>query len=107
MFNGEMIVCGTFLCLGNCILLVWRHESALQPCKCPLCRRQITLLVPAGASQRQCNDPEVSAIVGRVERYNRLFGRCDSSLFQVHIYVFFNVSYLDYEIALHLKIILD
>ncbi|RVW95610.1 hypothetical protein CK203_031578 [Vitis vinifera] len=85
MLNGEMIVCGTFLCLGNCILLVWQHGSALQPCKCPLCRRQITLLVPAGASQRQCNDPEVSAIVGRVERYNRLFGRCDSSLFQIGI----------------------
>ena len=73
--------CSHWFC-GNCILLVWQHGSALQPCKCPLCRRQITLLVPAGASQRQCNDPEVSAIVGRVERYNRLFGRCDSSLFQ-------------------------
>lgn len=73
--------CSHWFC-GNCILRVWQHDSVLQPCKCPLCRRQITLLVPAGASQRQCNDPEVSAIVGRVERYNRLFGRCDSSLFQ-------------------------
>ena len=36
-----------------------------------------------------------------------MFGRRANGLFQVHMYVFFNVSYLDYEIALHLKIILD
>lgn len=80
-----MIVSITLLCSGNCILLVWQHGPALQPCKCPLCRRQITLLVPAEASQQQLNDPEVAAIVERIEQYNRLFGRRDNGLFQVHV----------------------
>ncbi|RVW15043.1 hypothetical protein CK203_084813 [Vitis vinifera] len=65
--------------LYSTCLAAWISTSAMQMPSMP---SSDYLLVPAGASQRQCNDPEVSAIVGRVERYNRLFGRCDSSLFQ-------------------------
>ncbi len=32
---------------GECILRVWQHSSVLQPCKCPICRRSITLLIPS------------------------------------------------------------
>ena len=64
-------------------MLVWHHGSVLQPCKCPLCRRQITLLVPGEASLRERNDPNVAEVLGKIERYNHLFGGNTSSLVQV------------------------
>ncbi|KAB1204749.1 hypothetical protein CJ030_MR8G027404 [Morella rubra] len=73
--------CSHWFC-GNCIMLVWHHGSALQPCKCPLCRRQITLLVPGGASLRQRHDPQVAEILGKVETYNRLFGGRSNGVIQ-------------------------
>lgn len=71
---------------GNCIMQVWDHGSALQPCKCPLCRREITLLVPGGASLRHRQDPHISDILRKVETYNRRFGGRDNGLFQVSGY---------------------
>ncbi|KAL3513498.1 hypothetical protein ACH5RR_026215 [Cinchona calisaya] len=66
----------------NCILQVWNHGPALQPCKCPLCRRQITLLIPSEASSRQRHNAEVLEILQRVETYNRLFGQHSNGLVQ-------------------------
>ncbi|PWA72074.1 hypothetical protein CTI12_AA276180 [Artemisia annua] len=68
--------------LGSCILQVWNHGSALQPCKCPLCRRQITLLVPSEASSQQAHNSEASEILKKIEAYNRLFGSQSSGLAQ-------------------------
>uniref|UniRef100_A0A6N2M8L0 RING-type domain-containing protein n=1 Tax=Salix viminalis TaxID=40686 RepID=A0A6N2M8L0_SALVM len=65
--------CSHWFC-GDCIMLVWHHGSVLQPCKCPLCRRQITLLVPGEASLRERSDPDVAEVIGKIERYNHLFG---------------------------------
>ncbi|XP_004299808.1 PREDICTED: E3 ubiquitin-protein ligase RNF170-like [Fragaria vesca subsp. vesca] len=73
--------CSHWFC-GKCIMLVWDHGSALQPCKCPLCRRQITLLVPTEASLSQRNTPEVAEILGKVETYNRYFGGQSRGLIQ-------------------------
>lgn len=65
---------------------VWRYGSAIQPCKCPLCRRQITLLVPGEASLRRHHDPEVADILRQVETYNRLFGGRANGLIQVSMW---------------------
>ncbi|KDP26978.1 hypothetical protein JCGZ_22198 [Jatropha curcas] len=73
--------CSHWFC-GDCIMLVWHHGSAIQPCKCPLCRRQITLLVPSEASQRERHNPEVAEILQKVETYNRLFGGQTTGLIQ-------------------------
>lgn len=73
--------CSHWYC-GNCILQVWNHGSTFQPCKCPLCRRPITLLVPSEASSRQRYNSEVSEILGKVETYNRLFGAHTNGLIQ-------------------------
>lgn len=64
-------------------MLVWHHGSAVQPCKCPLCRRQITLLVPSTDSLRQNHDPEVAQVLRKIETYNRLFGGRATGLVQV------------------------
>ena len=72
-------------CSGNCIMQVWHHGSEFQPCKCPLCRRQITLLVPGEASLRRQRDPEVAEILSMVEAYNHHFGGRSNSLIQVII----------------------
>ncbi|CAI5984510.1 unnamed protein product [Closterium sp. NIES-65] len=42
--------CGHWCC-AECILRVWHHSSALVPCKCPICRRTITLLLPSHSVQ--------------------------------------------------------
>ncbi|CAH9112886.1 unnamed protein product [Cuscuta europaea] len=73
--------CSHWFC-GNCILQVWDHGPALQPCKCPLCRRQITLLVPSDDSSRQRRAPDVSGVFTKIERYNGLFGPRSNGLMQ-------------------------
>ncbi|KAF8404277.1 hypothetical protein HHK36_009159 [Tetracentron sinense] len=73
--------------LCNCIMRVWHHGSALQPCKCPICRRLITLLIPCEAASLGVghnHDPEVGEVLQNVERYNRLFGGGRPSLIQAH-----------------------
>lgn len=62
---------------------VWRHGSTLQPCKCPLCRRPISLLVPSEDTIRDRNDSTVAEVLGNLETYNRLFGGRSTSLVQV------------------------
>ncbi|XP_073144443.1 uncharacterized protein [Henckelia pumila] len=73
--------CSHWFC-GSCILQVWDHGSALHPCKCPLCRREITLLVPSEASSRQYHMVDSAEILQRIERYNRLYGERSNGLIQ-------------------------
>lgn len=68
-------------------MLVWRYEPAFQPCKCPLCRRQITLLVLSEASLRQRGRPEVAEILSLIETYNHCFGDHERGVIQVNIYI--------------------
>ncbi|CAA7052429.1 unnamed protein product [Microthlaspi erraticum] len=63
-------------------MLVWRHGSTLQPSKCPLCRRPISLLVPSEDTIRDRNDSLVAEVLANLETYNRLFGGRSSSLVQ-------------------------
>jgi len=65
--------CAHWFC-GECILRVWQHSSVLQPCKCPICRRAITLLIPSEILDDQQNDPEVERIMRDLAKYNRIFG---------------------------------
>ncbi|XP_058782739.1 uncharacterized protein LOC131657349 [Vicia villosa] len=62
--------CSHWFC-ANCILLVWRHTSGIQPCKCPLCRRPINLLVPTN----EINNEDSQQILSEIQIYNRTFGR--------------------------------
>lgn len=88
-----MIVFKTTSCAlsGHCILRVWHHGSALRPCKCPICRRFITLLIPADAAVQECQDTGASQVLENIEKYNRNFGGGPSSIIQVnflsHIYL--------------------
>jgi len=70
---------------GVCILRVWQHSSVLQPCKCPICRRAITLLIPTEILEDQQNDPEVERVMREVAKYNRIFGGGPVSFIQVFI----------------------
>ncbi|KAH7681017.1 RING finger protein 170 [Dioscorea alata] len=73
--------CSHWFC-GHCILRVWHHASALQPCKCPICRRVITLLIPSETAQHQRHDPEASRVLTQIENYNRVFGGGSRSFVQ-------------------------
>ncbi|KAK8692076.1 hypothetical protein V6N13_075557 [Hibiscus sabdariffa] len=73
--------CSHWFC-GNCIMLVWQHGSPFHACKCPLCRREITLLVPGEASLRERHNPAVAEVLEKVEKYNRYFGRQSNGLIQ-------------------------
>ncbi|XP_020598353.1 E3 ubiquitin-protein ligase RNF170-like isoform X2 [Phalaenopsis equestris] len=61
---------------------VWHHGSALQPCKCPICRRFITLLIPTTTMQSQRHELEASQVLENIEKYNRSFGGGSHSLLQ-------------------------
>ena len=69
---------------------VWHFSSARGPCRCPLCRREITLLVPSEASLRQRHDSDVAEVLGKVERYNRSFSAHARNLVQVIIFTSFH-----------------
>lgn len=69
---------------------VWHFSSARGPCRCPLCRREITLLVPSEASLRQRYDSDVAEVLGKVERYNRSFSTHARNLVQVIIFTIFH-----------------
>lgn len=70
---------------GECILRVWQHSSVLQPCKCPICRRAITLLIPTNVSEAQQQDPEVERVIRDLAKYNRIFGGGPVSFMQVSL----------------------
>ncbi|KAF9608533.1 hypothetical protein IFM89_009899 [Coptis chinensis] len=86
--------CSHWFC-SSCILRVWHHGSALQPCKCPICRRLITLLVPSEASLQNRTDPVVKETLESVERYNNLFGGGPRSLVQMLVSVIYILSPID------------
>ncbi|KAH9307863.1 hypothetical protein KI387_035774, partial [Taxus chinensis] len=73
--------CAHWFC-GECILRVWHHSSAIQPSKCPICRRPINLLIPCESATRQRNEPEVDSVLQYIERYNRIFGGGSVGFFQ-------------------------
>lgn len=71
---------------------VWLYGPRSQPCKCPLCRRQITLLVLSEASLRQRGRPEVAEILSMVETYNHYFGDHERGVVQVNIYTYIYIQ---------------
>ncbi|XP_077241413.1 uncharacterized protein LOC143881947 isoform X2 [Tasmannia lanceolata] len=73
--------CSHWFC-GNCFMRVWHHASILQPCKCPICRRLVTLLIPSEDALSQRSDPEAGQVLENVEKYNRLFGGGSHGLIQ-------------------------
>uniref|UniRef100_A0A453ME11 RING-type domain-containing protein n=1 Tax=Aegilops tauschii subsp. strangulata TaxID=200361 RepID=A0A453ME11_AEGTS len=75
--------CSHWFC-GECIIRVWNHGAAVQPCKCPICRRLINLLVPANVSDDQNDDPQLQRVLGEIQHYNHIFGGAPRSLTQVY-----------------------
>eukprot|EP00252_Welwitschia_mirabilis_P005661 TRINITY_DN16178_c0_g1_i1.p1 TRINITY_DN16178_c0_g1~~TRINITY_DN16178_c0_g1_i1.p1 ORF type:complete len:270 (+),score=20.57 TRINITY_DN16178_c0_g1_i1:227-1036(+) len=73
--------CSHWFC-GQCILRVWDHSSALQPCRCPICRRPITLLIPSESGMLHQHDLDADSILQRIRRYNRMFGEGSVGLVQ-------------------------
>lgn len=77
--------CSHWFC-GGCILRVWQHSSALAPCKCPICRSVINLLIPSGAagppSEEGPSPQEAERILNDISKYNRLFGGGPVSFWQ-------------------------
>lgn len=70
---------------------LWEHGSTFQTCKCPLCRRRITLLVPTRASELDRQSPSVAHTLQQLETYDRRFGGGSNGLIQVVFYVLFPV----------------
>jgi len=64
--------CSHWFC-SNCIMQVWQYTSSLQPCKCPLCRRPINLLVPTDFDDNNIYEQD-RLIMADIRRYNHLFG---------------------------------
>ncbi|XP_020680824.1 E3 ubiquitin-protein ligase RNF170-like isoform X2 [Dendrobium catenatum] len=86
--------CSHWFC-GSCIMRVWHHGSALRPCKCPICRRLITLLIPTETSQSQRHEPAASQILENIEKYNRSFGGGSHSIMQIVPTILYVLSPID------------
>ncbi|GMQ01886.1 hypothetical protein CsSME_00048352 [Camellia sinensis var. sinensis] len=57
---------------ASCILMFWNYSSALQRCKCPICSRLISKLIPE-ASLSLRREEDVVQVLKKVQGYNRLF----------------------------------
>lgn len=68
---------------------VWHHGSALGPCRCPICRRFITLLIPTEPPHSQQHESEASHVSENIEKYNRSFGGGPRRLVQIADLPFF------------------
>ncbi|KAK6131118.1 hypothetical protein DH2020_035138 [Rehmannia glutinosa] len=93
--TGSAVRPYVFNARSSCILQVWDYGAALQPCKCPLCRREITLLVPSEDSSRRRHRDDVAEILQRIERYNRLYGERSNGLFQMIVSAIYVISPVD------------
>ncbi|XP_048619298.1 E3 ubiquitin-protein ligase RNF170-like isoform X5 [Brassica napus] len=58
--------------IGSCILQYWNYAAVSKPCKCPMCVRHITTLLPE-ASLQERQEQEVKEVLAKIRRYNRLF----------------------------------
>ena len=68
--------------VGDCILQVWQYTLALQPCRCPICRQPINLLIPSDCVQNE--EPETERILQEIANYNRIHGRVSVGIVQVN-----------------------
>ena len=80
---------------GKCILTVWEHSSVLAPCKCPICRRAITLLAVSRAAGWGQSEPEAARVLQDLAKYNRVFGGGPVSVWQVRVEVLSSFFLLD------------
>ncbi|KAL7118065.1 hypothetical protein ACP275_03G112300 [Erythranthe tilingii] len=77
-------ICSHWFC-DTCFLQFWDLDDVRrQPCRCPQCKRAITLLIPArGASIRlHDDDTHVTEILRVIDTYNRLYGKYSNGLIQ-------------------------
>ena len=82
--------------VGDCILQVWQYTLALQPCRCPICRRPINLLIPSDFDQNE--EPETQIILQELANYNRIHGGVSVGIVQVnrHLISLFAHKFVDY-----------
>eukprot|EP00243_Klebsormidium_subtile_P003106 TRINITY_DN16255_c0_g1_i1.p1 TRINITY_DN16255_c0_g1~~TRINITY_DN16255_c0_g1_i1.p1 ORF type:complete len:266 (+),score=33.98 TRINITY_DN16255_c0_g1_i1:557-1354(+) len=71
--------CSHWFC-GECILRAWQHSSALSPCRCPICRGNINLLLLS--RHWRIDGAEQERIASDIAKYNRLFGGVPVSFVQ-------------------------
>lgn len=71
---------------ASCILQLWRYRSTLQRCKCPICCRPISKLVPEASLLVQ-QEEDVIELLKKIERYNHLYVGGAYGFFLVGCYV--------------------
>ncbi|XP_022101702.1 E3 ubiquitin-protein ligase RNF170-like isoform X2 [Acanthaster planci] len=63
--------CGHVFC-GNCLITYWRHGNWLGSIRCPVCRQQVTLLLPCFREVDHTTD-DAQAVTREINNYNRRF----------------------------------
>ncbi|XP_033636486.1 E3 ubiquitin-protein ligase RNF170-like [Asterias rubens] len=63
--------CGHVFC-GNCLITYWRHGNWLGSIRCPVCRQQVTLLLPCFREVDQTTD-DAQQVINEINEYNRRF----------------------------------
>lgn len=58
--------CGHWFC-ANCVIVLWDHTGADQPCKCPLCTRPINHLTTQ-ESMRNLEEVEIIEVLENINR---------------------------------------
>ncbi|XP_038075536.1 E3 ubiquitin-protein ligase RNF170-like isoform X2 [Patiria miniata] len=63
--------CGHVFC-GNCLITYWRHGNWLGSIRCPVCRQQVTLLLPIFREVDHTTE-DAQAVTTEINNYNRRF----------------------------------
>ncbi|KAL7227893.1 hypothetical protein ACSBR1_022719 [Camellia fascicularis] len=86
--------CGHWFC-ASCILMFWNYSSALQRCKCPICSRLISKLMPEASLSLRREEDVVQALK-KVQGYNRLFVGGAHGFIMLLLTVFYEICGFDF-----------
>ena len=73
--------CGHVFC-GPCIVAYWETGSWLRGMNCPICRQEVSLLLPSALTEEEQASEEARQSLARVHAYNRRFSGEPRTLFE-------------------------
>jgi len=75
--------CGHIFC-GNCLIKFWESKKKMEKISCPLCRRDINVLVPSFVSKgSNSKNQEHKSVVDSINHYNISCSSCPTTILQL------------------------
>jgi len=71
--------CGHVFC-GDCLIKFWQSKKKIEKIACPLCRRDVNVIVPTFAVSGCSNSQEYKSVVESINHYNISCSSCPTTI---------------------------